>query len=56
MLRQDVVDACDAGRFGVYAVERIEEALALFTGMDPTELLAKARARSSEFWSQVRPR
>lgn len=33
MLRQDVVDACKAGQFAIYAVSRIEEAISLFTGM-----------------------
>jgi predicted ATP-dependent protease len=33
MLRQDVVDAAAAGRFHVYAVETIDQALELLTGM-----------------------
>lgn len=33
MLRRDVVEACREGRFHVYAVDRIEDALELFTGM-----------------------
>jgi predicted ATP-dependent protease len=33
MLRQDVVDACLANQFHVYAVERIEEAIELMTGV-----------------------
>jgi lon-related putative ATP-dependent protease len=33
MLRQDVVDAAAAGRFQVYAVETVDEALELLTGM-----------------------
>lgn len=32
MLRQDVVDAVDAGRFGVYAVADVDDAIELLTG------------------------
>jgi lon-related putative ATP-dependent protease len=32
MLRQDVVDACIAGKFAVYAITTIDEAMALLTG------------------------
>ena len=32
MLRKDVVEACAAGLFAVYAVSTIEEGLALMTG------------------------
>ncbi|MFN3655893.1 MAG: Lon protease family protein [Pseudolabrys sp.] len=33
MLRQDVIDACAAGRFAVYAVSTIDEGLTLLTGL-----------------------
>lgn len=33
MLRADVVDACEAGRFAIYAVETVDEALELLTGL-----------------------
>lgn len=33
MLRQDIVDACAAGTFHIYAAERIHEALELLTGV-----------------------
>jgi predicted ATP-dependent protease len=32
MLRRDVIEACGAGRFAIYAVSTIEEGLALMTG------------------------
>ena len=35
MLRPQVVEACAAGRFRVYAVDTIRDALHLFTGMEP---------------------
>lgn len=33
MLRADVVEACAAGRFAVYAIETIDEGMALLTGL-----------------------
>ncbi|MGE5339812.1 MAG: Lon protease family protein [Gemmatimonadota bacterium] len=33
MLRADVIDACAAGRFAIYAVNDIDEAIALLTGL-----------------------
>ncbi len=33
MLRADVIDACAAGRFAVYAINDIDEAIALLTGL-----------------------
>jgi lon-related putative ATP-dependent protease len=37
MLRKDVVDACVAGRFAVYAVTNLSEGITLLTGMAPGE-------------------
>ncbi len=62
MLRHDVVEACDAGKFSVYAIAHIREAFDLFFEVDPGvpdedgaypdgSLLARAVARASEFWS-----
>jgi len=34
MLREDVIDACRDGRFCVYTVDRVEQALALLTGVE----------------------
>ncbi len=33
MLREEVVEACEAGRFFVYPVEHIDQAMALFSGL-----------------------
>ena len=33
MLKEEVIHACEKGRFNVYAVETVFEALELFTGM-----------------------
>jgi predicted ATP-dependent protease len=35
MLRDEVVDACELGRFAVYAVGQVDEAMALLTGTAP---------------------
>jgi predicted ATP-dependent protease len=61
MLRQDVVKACADGRFHVYAVDNIFDAMELMTGIpagksdesrDPetTSLLGIAQRRAEEFW------
>jgi len=61
MLREDVVAAAQAGRFHVYAVQTVHEALELLTGMptgspDATgrypagSLLALAVRRAREYW------
>ena len=61
MLRQDIVDACQAGKFHVYPVSKIEEAIELMTGHVagvadangdyPAEtLLSAAVAKAEEFW------
>jgi ATP-dependent Lon protease len=44
MLRQEVVDACEANRFSVYAVKTIQEALTLFCGKP-----AGRRSRKGEY-------
>lgn len=38
MLRQDIVDACQAGTFSVFAVEHLDDALSLLTGQNPKDL------------------
>ncbi len=72
MLRHDILDACEAGLFSVYAVETVQEALTLLTGMPAGErnargtfpegtLLGAAVDRARDFWiksvsPQVLPR
>ncbi|MCA9558674.1 MAG: AAA family ATPase, partial [Myxococcales bacterium] len=64
MLRPDVVEACAAGRFHVWAVETVHEALAVLTGCPAGErgadgayptgtLLALAEARAGAYWEQA---
>ncbi len=63
MLREDLVEACEAGRFHIYAVETIHEALEVFTGVEAGRhegpdaeypegtLLHRAVERAFDFWS-----
>ena len=67
MLRADVIEACAAGRFHVYAVDTIHAALELLTGM-PTppadaqghyaegSVLDLAVRRARDFWLKSMPR
>jgi len=64
MLRQDVVDACKEGRFHVYAVATIHEALGILTGCVPgirdedgryadDTVLGRAVIRAREYWEKA---
>lgn len=63
MLREDIVQACADGKFSVYAVSHIEQALALVTGCEvgdygddgyPADtLLGIAVSRAREFWKRT---
>jgi ATP-dependent Lon protease len=61
MLREDVVEACGEGRFHVYAVERVHQALELLTGIPAGErteageypdgsLLGRAVQCAHDYW------
>jgi predicted ATP-dependent protease len=58
MLRRDLVEACHEGRFHVYAVDRIEDALELFMGMPcgdheahgPGTIIGMAMDKVRGFW------
>ncbi|QDV09859.1 Lon protease [Planctomycetes bacterium Poly30] len=63
MLRHDVVEACAEGRFHVWAVKTVHEALEVFTGMEagsPDEegrypeatLLGIAQSKARHFWER----
>jgi len=65
MLRREVSEACAAGRFHVYAVSTIQEALELFTGIEAGEmdeegyypedsLLRMAVEMAREYWLMAR--
>jgi ATP-dependent Lon protease len=68
MLRDDVIEACRAGKFHVWAVSRVHEALEILTGVAAGErdedgeypedsLLGIAVAKAAEYWvrSAARP-
>jgi len=66
MLRDDVVDACQARQFHVYAVDRVHQALELLTGVAAGErdvtgaypdntLLGVAVNRAFEYWMKATP-
>jgi len=64
MLREDIVEHCEAGRFRVIAVEWIQEALEVLTGVTageweeeakrftPDSLLSRARTKARQYWLQ----
>jgi ATP-dependent Lon protease len=54
MLRPDVVEACEAGRFHVYPVETIDAGIALLTGLPVAEIHTKVQARLEAFAGTVR--
>jgi len=49
MLKKEVVQACDEGRFHVYAVKTIDEALALLTDKQPQEIHTLCEATLIKF-------
>jgi ATP-dependent Lon protease len=64
MLRDDVLDACTEGRFAVYAVDTVYEAIHLLTGVAPgvrgatgrypaNTLFAIAVKRARAFWQRA---
>ncbi len=64
MLRADVVDACEHGRFHIYAVDTIHEALALFMGHEVGRLgddgtypegtlLRRAVDKARDYWAMA---
>ncbi|MBT8063342.1 MAG: AAA family ATPase [Gammaproteobacteria bacterium] len=63
MLRQDVVTACEEGRFSVYAVETVQQALEVLTGNPAGQadengeypegsLLKLAQEKAAEYWQK----
>ncbi len=56
MLREDVVEACADGCFGVYAVSNVLDALALLTGERGDTLIEAARRKARAYWEAARLR
>lgn len=64
MLRHDVVEACREGRFHVYAVDTIQDALGIVTGVTAGQmndegqypagtLLERAMTKAQEYWQKI---
>ncbi len=67
VLREDVVESCAAGQFNVHAIESIQEAVEILTGMPAGtrgedgeypegSLLGLAVRRAREYWEKAAPR
>jgi predicted ATP-dependent protease len=56
MLRQDVVEAVEDGRFGVFAVDHVDQALGILTGKDAGEADAEGRFPADSVNGLVRAR
>ncbi|MDH3318300.1 MAG: AAA family ATPase [Betaproteobacteria bacterium] len=54
MLREDVVQAVEEGRFAVYAVRSVDEGVELLTGVPAEEIHARVEARLAEFAAKAR--
>ena len=52
MLREDVVDAADQGKFAVWAVETIDEAVAILTGTPADGVNRKVEEQLVEYARQ----
>lgn len=56
MLRQDIVDSVKAGKFAIYAVEHVNEALALLTGVAIDDTTKKGHYRKNTLYGQIERR
>ncbi|MEJ2061627.1 MAG: ATP-dependent protease, partial [Gammaproteobacteria bacterium] len=56
MLRQDVIDAVDAGRFRVYAAQDVEQVMALLSGMPAGERDAQGHYPEDSFNGRIQHR
>jgi lon-related putative ATP-dependent protease len=54
MLREDVVEAVEAGRFNVYAVRTVDEGIELLTGLPAAAVHARVESRLGEFANQAK--
>ncbi|MGD8498988.1 MAG: ATP-dependent protease, partial [Chromatiales bacterium] len=56
MLRADVVEAAREGRFSVYPVRHVEQAMALLSGLAPGQRDADGRYPGSSFNARIQSR
>ncbi len=53
MLRQDIVEHIKAGKFAIYAVEHVNEALQLLTGVSVDEATKKGNFRKNSIYGKI---
>lgn len=53
MLRQDIIDSVKAGKFAIYAIEHVNEALFLLTGMTVAEVNKKGVYRKKSLYGKI---
>lgn len=53
MLRQDIIDSVNAGKFVIYAVSHINEALTLLTGLSADETTKKGKYRKNSVYGKI---
>ena len=56
MLRRDVIESCRAGKFHIYSVSRVDEAVALLTGIEPGQRDASGKFPDQSFNRRVEDR
>lgn len=49
ILREDVIEACEAGKFHIYAISTVEEGLEILTGLNMAEIDQKVKAAFEKF-------
>ena len=53
MLRQDIIDSVTAGKFTIYAVEHVNEAMYFLTGLAPDEMTKKGKYRKNTVYGRI---
>lgn len=53
MLRQDIIQSIDAGKFAIYAVEHVNEALYLLTGLAVDDTTKKGNFRKQSIYGKI---
>jgi predicted ATP-dependent protease len=56
MLRRDVIEACKAGKFHIYSVSRVDEAVALLTDVEPGQRDGSGKFPDKSFNRRVEDR
>jgi len=49
MLDKELVEACEAGKFHIYSISHVDEAIELLTGLSPEEFTERIQSRMEEF-------